>query len=524
MKTRPYAHRKWAWGLFLGVVVLATGYAQAQEGAVPAVIPRPTSMRMGEGSFTITENTVIEADEKNLETARYLADALAPATGFRLEIVTKPDGADNVIAFATVADDELGTEGYRLNVSGNLVAIYATTPAGAFYACQTLHQLLPPAIESPNPVPGATWTIPCVSIMDRPDLAWRGFMLDSARNYQTKEFIKGFIDKLALYKINHFHWHYNDDEAWRIPASKYPELVKPGDKGYTHDDVREIVAHAAARHMIVYPEIEMPGHSTHALRRYPELSCEGVDPAKQKVKEYCLGKDETFRFLQDVIEEAMELFPGPYIHIGGDEATQDHWKQCADCRARMKNERLYNNTTLLQMWFMKKMNAFVIEKGRTSIAWAENYTADVPKGQIVHAWHSGESRFVARKGFRTINSEHESVYFNYPMSPGDRPRSRWMPVLSLRTVYRFDPVPSGLTPEQQKLVLGSEACLWTNLFEQEKVYYKTFPRLFAFSEIVWTSKKLRNWDDFQSRVDKHLARLDAMGVDYYSEKKAAKQE
>ena len=478
------------------------------------IIPQPETMEQRNGVFMLGPQTAIVASKAYQPVADHLAQVLARTTGFDFAVrqSEQQNGPAGSIALLCAADQpDLGDEGYTLSVTADQIIIRAFRPAGAFYASQTLRQLLPAPIE-PHGEVRKTWAVPQAELKDRPRFPWRGFLLDSARHFQSKEFVLRLIDALTFYKINRLHWHLCDNEGWRMETGNYPALTRAAANGqkcecYTQADLREIIEYATTCHVQIYPEVEMPGHSFRALDVFRDMRC---NPAEATC-EFCLGTEKTERFLKDVLQEVMDLFPHAIIHLGGDEAGTAHWQACPRCQARIKANGL-GNERMLQKWFLQRMTDFVREKGHGTIAWADHQDLGWPAGQIVQGWHSGESDYAITHGMKTINSNHEYAYFDYPIAPDDPIRAKWMPELSLAKVYSFDPVPPGMTPEQAALVMGSEACLWTENIPEHKVYEKTFPRLLAFSEVVWSPQKSRDWLKFEKRVATHFRWLDAMGV------------
>lgn len=486
------------------------------------IIPKPVHVKQGDGVFTFAPETIIFTVREYESAAEQLAEALARATGNRFDVKQSDQEKgplDSIFLWHDARRSDLGDEGYAISVNEHSIIVRAFRPAGAFYACQTLCQMLPvPNAAGEDAV--AALTVPQAEIEDRPRFPWRGFMLDSVRHFQDKAFIKRFIDTLAFYKINRLHWHLCDSQGWRIEINEYPELTRTTSglecPFYSKSDIREIIDYARARHVRVYPEVEMPGHSEWPLEVFKDLRCENAKPNPEAFcfGEYCLGSEKTELFLKTVLSEVMELFPEAIIHLGGDEANSNHWRDCPKCQACIRENGL-ENEIMLQKWFMHKMADHVRDKGRDSIAWAEHQELGWPEGQIVQGWHAGESDYAITHGMQTVNSNHEYVYFDYPNGPDDPMQEKWMLKLPLQKVYAFDPVPAGATPEQAALVLGSEVCIWTEKIPQDKVNEKTFPRLMAFSESVWSLREVRDWEDFKKRVAIHNHLLDAMGVSYY---------
>lgn len=499
-----------------------------------AIVPQPAKVTRSEGHFTLTPETRVATDATMRAAGEFLAEALAPATGWRLAVrdVDRVAGRGNVIRLSRAPDGaSLGTEGYRLTVRREAVRVEAATEAGAFYGCQTLRQLLPPAIFSPKRVEGVPWTIPCARIEDRPRFPWRGITLDSGRHIQPTAFVKRLIDLLALHKMNVLHWKLTEDQGWRIEIRRYPKLTevgawREGPRGryggfYTQNDLREIVAYARRRHVTIVPEIEMPGHSVAALAAYPELSCTG-GPFKVATgwgvyrELYCAGKEETFEFLEHVLGEVLELFPSPVIHIGGDEAVKDRWKACGRCQARIRAEGLKNEAEL-QSYFIKRIGKFLRSKGRQLAGWDEIMQGGLPPEALVGSWHGTRPAVAAaRSGHDVVMLPTSHCYFDYYQSrlPGQpKANGRHIP---LERVYAFEPLPTGLTAEQARHILGAYGCLWTEYMPTWRhVEYMAFPRTCAMAEVLWTPKARRDLASFKARLATHLRRLDQLDVNYF---------
>jgi hexosaminidase len=510
-------------------------------GAEIQLIPKPSSLTRSEGSFTFKQSPTIAAPEPLTNEGRLLAAMLAPATGWKPSVSPRPT-ADITLKLDTTRTD-LGEEGYVLQVTPQGVRIEAFKPAGVFYGIQTLRQLLPVEIDSPQPATGVNWSLPCVEIRDTPRFAWRGFMLDSCRHFQSVTTVKRVIDQMARQKLNRLHWHLTEDEAWRVEVPGHPELTDKGawrsdrENGkdvaryggfYSVKDIKEIVAYAQQRHLLVYPEIEMPGHSTAAILACPQYGCDGNpvipgNPGDLGISSFsangrhsfCPSRPDTYAFLEDVSRKVSDLFETPFIHIGADEVPREQWDKCPRCQAFIEKEQLKDKVGL-QQYFGRRMAGFLLGQGKQPIYWGVDLERGIPEGIIVQGWHPGESALAARKGFQTINSDCTGTYFDFPAGAGDTgDDSKWLGRLPIEKVYQFNPIPADLTPEQAKLVLGSEAALWTEYVPEHKVMIKVFPRLFAFSEVVWSERQPRDFKEFQQRMAPHLERLKLMGVDYY---------
>jgi hexosaminidase len=533
VRVKPRAQKEAVLNLFSRLSLFVTASAwllvagsalSGAPAAMPVLIPLPAQYTMLDGSFVLGSSTAIHVAEPAAETARILADAIARSTGIKapVRLEARPTPRDGAIVLCLdPSRAKLGDEGYALDVTPKGVVIIAAKSAGLFYGMQTFRQLLP--LE---PSKGRTeYLVACVNIDDSPRFGWRGYMLDSSRHFVTKATVLNLLDALAMMKINVFHWHLVDDNAWRLAISKYPDLVKPAAiKGdaytqamgyYSASDVSEVVARAKRLHIRIVPEIEMPSHATQAASVLPEACCLGADGKPLPpgaTREICLGSDKAIETLQDILIETMALFPdSPYIHLGGDEAEDRHWKACSRCQARMAALGLAD-PRLLQKWFMDKMSRFVREHGRTSMAWADRLSLGIPEGQVVHGWHAGELEEAVAKGFRAVQSQHDYTYFDYGQGPGDSAFGNAS--LTTEKVYALDPV-RGLAPEQAKLVLGTQAQLWTELVTDDRVFEKTFPRILALAEVGWTPQDKRDGKEFARRLEAFLPRLAALGIPYF---------
>jgi hexosaminidase len=413
----------------------------------------------------------------------------------------------------------LGDEGYRLKIESRSIEISAPKPAGLFYGIQSLRQLATGVRQ-----------IPCAEIEDKPRFGWRGMLLDCCRHFMTVDLVKRYIDLLAYHKMNVLHWHLTEDQGWRLEIKRYPRLTEVGawrtQNGkryggfYTQDEVRDVVAYAAARFVTVVPEIEMPGHSVAALAAYPELSCTGK-PIEVETHwgifndVLCPGKESTFEFVQNVLDEVCSLFPSTYIHIGGDECPKYYWKTCPDCQARIKAEGLKDENEL-QGYFTRRIDKYMLSKGRHIIGWDEILEGGVSKTAVVQSWRGMTGAVAAAKqGNPVISSPWDDTYFYCPQVP-EEVRINYRTLNSLDKAYAFEPVPPSLTPAQASLVMGGECCLWAEYTQQFEVDPQMFPRLCAFAEAVWSPAAARNFADFSARLDKHYPRLAALGVDYHT--------
>ena len=477
----------------------------------PSLLPRPMSLERREGIFRLLKESRIFVEPGSMEARRiaeYLAVRMAapgPALPIsELRMIAPPVGTVSLQLDREMKD--AGEEGYILEAKPESVTVRAAHSHGLFYGVQTLLQYY------------AGGEMPCTLISDRPRFPWRGFHLDCARHFMEKDFVKKVIDLLAFHKLNRLHWHLTEDQGWRIEIERYPKLTeisawrddgKGGRYGgfYSKADIREIVAYASERYVTIVPEIEMPGHTQGVLAAYPELSCTGgpfnVGTEWGVYKDvFCAGNDKVFEFLEGVLAEVLELFPGQWIHIGADECPKDRWNECPKCQARMKKEGL-KDAFALQTWFVGRMAKWLRRRGKTVIAWDEILEGGAPPGTIVQAWrgHQHADR-AARAGSDVIVSPYSHVYFDYDPK-----------FFSTRRVLMFDPVPPGMPANLIKHVLGTEGLIWTEYTPQETVEQKVFPRLCALSEVAWSPANDRDWPEFQNRLTAHCHRLRAMGVD-----------
>jgi hexosaminidase len=535
-------------------------------GAVHAqdIVPRPAHMQRGTGGHVLTAATRIVATGAALPEAAMLRDYLRPATGFDLP-VDAHDGA-SAIRLRLDPGADLGSEGYRLVSDARGVTISAAQPAGLFYGIQTLRQLLPPDIYRQARV-ARTWTLPAVTIEDAPRFSWRGSHLDVARHFMPKAFVLKHIELLAQHKMNVFHWHLTDDQGWRIEIRRYPRLTqvgawrrdtmtsyalpryegRPHGGFYTQDDIREVVAYAAARHVTIVPEIEMPGHAQAAVAAYPEL---GNRPDRQLpvgtdwgVIPHVFNVEEgTITFLQNVLDEVMALFPGRTIHVGGDECPKTEWAQSPAALARMKQLGLVPQTALLadvqnyrdaqgkpaehpalhglQSWFIGRMDAYLTQRGRRLIGWDEILEGGLAPGAAVMSWR-GEAGGIkaAAAGHEVVMTPERETYFDFwqadPRGPDFREPMGVRDVTTLARVYAYDPLPAALPPEKARYVLGSQAQLWTEFMATPRdVEYMAWPRLAALAEGLWTPRAHKDYRGFERRMPAALERLQVQDVNY----------
>ena len=549
----PIVSRTFALAILMLPLVAGALEAQAGTGAAApspaiAVIPQPVKVTARAGHFPLTPRTVIWTDAASVEVGRQLARYLEPATGFTLALRSSgapPAGA--IVLRRDAALRALGPEGYRLEVQPRGVTVRAAEAAGLFYGVQTIRQLLPPEIFREAPVPGIDWRMPAVSIEDQPRFAWRGSHLDVGRHFMPKEYVKKHIDLMALHKLNTFHWHLTEDQGWRLEIRKYPRLTEvgawrkesligrqqaqrdttqwrfdgqPHGGFYTQADAHEIVAYAKARFITLVPEIEMPGHALAAIAAYPELGITGEQLEVGKrwgvYSDILNAEPSTIAFMQDVLTEVLEIFPGPYIHVGGDEADKAKWRTSPRIAARIRELNLKDEHEL-QSWFIRQMDTFLAARGRRLIGWDEILEGGLAPNAAVMSWRGTEGGIAAaRAGHDVVMAPTSHTYLDFYQSR-DTQRE---PIaiggfLPLERVYSFDPMPAALEPQFAKHVLGGQAQLWTEYMKDpKKVEYMAFPRLTALAEAVWTPVARKDYADYRARLERHLARLAALDVNF----------
>jgi hexosaminidase len=514
--------------------------------SIDTQIPKPVKLTPRDGVFTLTADTPIVAHGPASTIGHTLARAIAPATGYWLTVTTSSSRANSIVIEIAPDLAHLGAEGYQLNVTPESITLHAPQPAGLFYGVQSLLQLLPPEILREAPVENVAWTIPCGQIEDYPCFGWRGAMLDVGRHFMPKSFIKKFIDLLALHKLNTFHWHLTEDQGWRIEIKQYPRLTeigawrketligkpdrnnpendkfdgKPHGGLYTQDDVREIVAYARARYIVVVPEIEMPGHAQAAIAAYPELGNTGQQievGTTWGIYENVFNVEEsTFQFLRNVMAEVLALFPSPFIHIGGDECPKAQWKASPQAQARMKELGLKDEEEL-QSHFVRRMDEFLTSQGRWLVGWDEILEGGLAPNATVMSWRGEKGGIAAaRAGHDVVMSPNTSTYLDYYQSE-DRSKEPLAigGFVSLEKVYTYQPIPKELTPEEARHVLGAQGQLWTEYMPNTRhVEYMAFPRLCALAEALWTPGAAKDYGDFTRRLGTHLKRLSILDVNY----------
>jgi hexosaminidase len=510
------------------------------------LIPAPRSITPGGGEVRLTPGSRLRAEAPVEGVARLLGGALRQATGLPLREGPGAEAAGNDIRMRLRPG--LGPEEYRLVSDSGGVLVEGGGTAGVFWGAQTLRQLLGPDAFRRAPVDrDRVWAVPHVTIEDAPRFAWRGLMLDVARHFLPKEGVLRYLDLMAAHKLNVFHFHLTDDQGWRVEIRRHPRLTevgswrartktghrasplwedKPHGGYYTQDDIREIVAYAADRHITVVPEIDVPGHSQAAIASYPELgNTDVVDTTALSVWDtwgvnanVLAPTDTTLRFYEGVFEEVLELFPSRFVHIGGDECPKEQWRRSATAQARIGELGLADEDAL-QSWFIGHFDAWLTARGRRLIGWDEILEGGLAKGAAVSSWRGYAGGIAAaRAGHDVVMCPEQQVYLDHRQDPGPEEPVPIGWVRTLEDVYRFEPVPPELTPEEARHVLGTQANLWTEVMEdQGRVDYQAFPRLAAFAEVAWSdlpAPEERDFAAFERRMTAHYRRLDALGVAY----------
>lgn len=508
------------------------------------VIPKPKEVKMREGFFTFSPSTKIVIRDSSFKKDVEIFNQLLLATyGYSLQTSSSILKTGNFIDL-TYPDWETGLrENYHLDINPARISIMAEGKgAGAFYALQSLLQLLPlQEVNSVKKAPPVSFTLQCMNIHDSPGYSWRGMHLDVCRHFFPVSFIKKYIDLIAMYKMNTFHWHLTEDQGWRIEIKKYPKLTEVGawrngtmagkysdnkydslryGGFYTQEEIKDVVAYAQARHITVVPEIEMPGHSLAAIAAYPWLSCTGK---KQEVARgwgvfddvYC-SKDSTFQFLENVLTEVMALFPGKYIHIGGDECPKTRWKVCANCQALIKKEKLKDEHEL-QSYFIKRIEAFVNSKDKQIIGWDEILEGGLAPNAAVMSWRGTEGGIAAAKMKHfVVMSPGQPCYFDhYQSKPAEKEPLAIGGYNPLDSVYNYNPTPKALNEQEAEYIMGAQGNVWTEYILNEKqVEYMAVPRMIALSEALWTLPENKNYKDFIIRLQKNKYILDKLQVNY----------
>lgn len=524
------------------LLILFSFACSSQELPTLQIIPLPEKMVLEPGRFQLDARTniVVFGGREAEDCARLLNKVIGGMSNYTLPL--EKEGGKNIQKGIYFQLDSLGKgsnrEGYRLRINSDSVVLVAQTPAGLFYGVQTIAQLLTDGqFYSPEK---RIWELPVLRIEDQPAFGYRGLHLDVSRHFFPKEFVMKCIDLMSEYKLNRFHWHLTDGAGWRIEIKKYPELTRRAAwrmerdylkwwKGgrqyaaqdsthvyggyYTQEDIKEVVAYAASKYVMVIPEIEMPGHSEEVLAVFPELGCTGKP---YQNGELCIGNEKTFEFVEQVLTEVLELFPSEYIHIGGDEASKRAWKKCPKCQKRIQQENLKDEKGL-QSYMIHRVEKFLSSHGRKLIGWDEILEGGLAPGAAVMSWRGEKGGIEAAKaGHPVVMTPGGYCYFDsYQAEPQTQPYAIGGFTPYLKT-YSYDPIPEALTAEEAKFILGAQANVWAEYIPTTShAEYMIFPRLLALAEVVWTPRERKDREDFKYRVEKHLALLAQKGVNAF---------
>lgn len=523
-----------AWSI--GILALFGNPASAESANAVCVIPRPLKVHVGAGVFRLTAATQIQASPEAMPIGTFLKDLLTPATGFSLalgEVVPDRQHSNTILLTTSMKLSALSDEGYELEIRPDIVVIRAAKPAGLFYGVQTLRQLLPPALEHHSVASDVKWEIPVATIVDQPRFRWRGMHLDVARHIFPTDFVKRYIDLLAMHKMNVLHWHLTDDQGWRIEIMKYPKLTEVGSQRrstplahdpqrsdespyggfYTQDEIRDVVSYAAARFVTVVPEIDIPGHVLAALASYPELGCtEGPYQVgtrwQVETDIMCAGKTHVYSFVEGVFEEVLDLFPSEFIHVGGDECPRSRWDDCRHCQALIAEKGLQNSDAL-QGYFTNRLGAMLRARGRQLIGWDEILDGKPSPECAIMCWrNSGTGRAAARAGHVVVMAPAAMCYFSISQQPA---------YVTLERVYGFNPIPLDLSPEEGDRIRGVEGCIWTEgIAIPSEVEYLALPRMSALAEVAWSQSEARDLNDFKRRLIALEQRFEILGLNFYN--------
>ncbi len=509
------------------------------------IVPKPTSIKAKGDYIDINKVEIIIVENNSIEEiniAELFQSFLNPIKGLGISSINK---SKKRILVSLNTRYNIPEEGYTLSINGDQkVDLKASSVSGLFYGFQSFRQLCDPELETGSR-PTST-KVPMCIIEDSPNFGYRGMHLDVSRHFFDVQFVKTYIDMIALHKMNVFHWHLTDDNGWRIEIDKYPLLTEksawrvdrrhePWKKQsppleneiatyggyYTKDQIREVVEYASKRNIAVIPEIEMPGHTSEVFSAYPELSCKGdyipVKPGSYwpNTDIFCAGNDKVFTFLENVLEEVIDLFPGRYIHIGGDEADKINWEKCPKCQDRIASEGLKNENEL-QSWFIKRIEKFILSKDRKLVGWDEILEGGLAKTATVMSWRGMDGGIEsAKKGHDVIMCPTSHCYFDYYQANPETSPEAFGGYTTLKKVYSFNPVPPELSNEEAKFILGGQGNLWTEYVQTpDRAQYQVLPRLSALSEVLWSGPGSNSYEDFYSRLKKLLLRFDMMGWVY----------
>jgi hexosaminidase len=497
------------------------------------IVPIPVTVNQAGGFFTLPDTVTIAAGSTaEQDVAEFLLSFFSTQG---VPVALTQDSSATIVLRSFVSKEMLPEGYYHMVVNENGVDIFSTTASGLFYGVQSLMQLIQ---QEQN-----RWKIPTATITDFPRFAWRGLHLEVCRHFFPVEFVKRYIDLMAQYKFNTFHWHLTEDQGWRIEIKKYPKLATTaayrketlighysdqphqfdGQRYggyYTQEEIKEVVDYAAKRFVTIVPEIEMPGHALAALSAYPHLGCTGGPYEAATLwgvfdDVFCAGKESTFEFMEDVLDEVITLFPGEYIHVGGDECPKTRWEKCAHCQKRIKDEGLHDEHEL-QSYFITRMEKYLNSKGKKLIGWDEILEGGLAPNAAVMSWRGEEGGIAAAQaGHNVVMSPGFALYFDhYQGEPKDEPVA-FGGNTPLKKVYEYDPAPSSLSQEEMSYILGAQANLWTEYIKTtQQAEYMAYPRALALAEVVWSPKENRDWNNFVQRLPHQFMLLDRKNVNY----------
>lgn len=527
------------------ISILLSFVLAVYSSAAQLITPQPVSVTLNEGTFDLTAETVIVAPASLSSESNSLRASLAPATGWALPVQAADAPGSQIKLIIDPNLTGLGREGYTMQVRPDGISIQSAAPAGIFYGIQSLIQLLPTEIVSTEKV-DTEWTVPCITITDQPRFSWRGFMLDEARHFKGEAEVKKLLDQMAALKMNTFHWHLTDDQGWRVEIKKYPRLTSVGSKRtnteigtwgsgklsgkphsgfYTQEQIKGIVAYAAARHITIVPEIGMPGHACAAIAAYPELGTnkKPIDVMitfGKALDVYDPSSEVVYRMLSEILDEVIALFPSQVIHIGGDEVKFEQW-QGNESIAKLMERKKLKTMADVQLYFTNRMAEIVQSKGRNIMGWNEILgddlhgflkdgqtakAASLDKDTVVHFWKGSPdlAKRAIKDGHTIVNSLHSSTYLDYSYAK-----------ISLEDAYSFDPVISGLTPDEEKRIIGTGCQMWSEWIPTVAgMERQIYPRIAAYAEVGWTSLENKNYPTFKKRLDQQLKRWGIQGIGY----------
>ncbi len=527
-------------------------HGQANNGI--NIIPKPFDVNLEYGEFVLDSETEIHFPPELKDEAAYFLEKISISSGIKIDALSIAKDKNIIeLNIDKKLVDNYGKEGYELIVTEKKIEIVGASNSGVFYGLQTLLQLLPAEAFSRVNISAKEFTVPCIRITDYPRFSWRGFMLDASRHFQPVEYVKQTLDLMAIHKMNVFHWHLTDDHGWRIEIKQYPWLTETGAwrnqpnfpvKGeinpyggfYTQEQIREIVKYASERHITIVPEIDLPGHSSALVHAIPEMAC--VNARKDGYVHYfrdypmrernyirhrgtnvvCAGEEDVYRIIDNILGEIVDLFPSNYIHIGGDEVKKKWWEACPVCQKRLHEEGLQDMNEL-QSYFIGRLEKMLNNRGRNLIGWEEILDGNLSPSASVMGWIGmARSMESVKQGRETVIASNSAYYVQ--MSQTDNPfhPQRWPLNTTTKNIYEFDPIPPELTEEEKELILGIQTSLWTPFTNKEELWdIATYPRNCALAEAAWTQPELKDWDDFQIRMQKQYQRLAYLGVSYWRE-------